>query len=186
MSLIEESARFRSSNRLPTLSFFDNITGASIWRCSQPCTFLFGTRNRGDEELVRQIGLCNDTQKNRKGFVEIFDARPLLNARTNKLKGGGFEDCGPNSAYQNCKITFGDIDNIHVVREAFEKVHLMAYNTTATEKSASQGWHHALDASGYRTIAMRLLACTNEILNAIANKQHNILIHCSDGWDRTA
>ena len=62
----------------------------------------------------------------------------------------------------------------------------MAYNTTATEKSASQGWHHALDASGYRTIAMRLLACTNEILGALATKQHNILIHCSDGWDRAS
>ena len=118
--------------------------------------------------------------------MEIFDARPLLNARTNKLKGGGYEDCGPNAAYTNCKITFGDIDNIHIVRDAFEKVHEMSFNNTATDKSASQGWHSALESSGYRTLIMRILACTNEILYALAVKQHNILIHCSDGWDRTA
>ena len=60
-------------------------------------------------------------------MVEIFDARPINNARANKIKGGGFEDCGPGNNYTNCKITFGDIDNIHVVRESFEKVHEMAY-----------------------------------------------------------
>lgn len=102
------------------------------------------------------------------------------------MKGGGYEDCGPNSAYANCKITFGDIDNIHVVRESFEKVHDMAYSVTATEKSAAQGWHYILENTGYRTVLMRLLSCTDMILNAAAIKQQNILIHCSDGWDRTA
>lgn len=96
---IEESAKFRSSNRLPALTYYDRVTSASIWRCSQPCTFLFGTRNRGDEDLVKSIGLCNSTPLNKNGSVEIYDARPLLNARTNKLKGGGYEDCGPSSAY---------------------------------------------------------------------------------------
>ena len=104
------------------------MSGASIWRCSQPGTSFIGLRSRGDEDLVRSIGLCNNTTRaENNGFVEIFDARPLLNARTNKLKGGGFEDCGPGNAYANCKIWFGDIDNIHVVRESFEKVYDMAY-----------------------------------------------------------
>ena len=136
-SSIYESSRFRSSNRLPALSFFDRVSGASIWRCSQPQTFLFGTRNRGDEELVRCIGLCNDTKMNVTGFVEVFDARPQLSAKANKLKGGGYEDCGPSKAYSNCKISFGDIDNIHVVRESFEKVHEMVYTEVPTEKSSS-------------------------------------------------
>jgi len=137
LATVEDSAKFRSSNRLPVLTYFDRVTTASIWRCSQPCTFLFGSRNRGDEDLLRQIGLCNSTLLNKNGSVEIFDARPLLNARTNKLKGGGYEDCGPSAAYSNCRITFGDIDNIHVVRESFEKVFDMAYTATATDKSAS-------------------------------------------------
>ena len=121
-----------------------------------------------------------------KGPAACQAFRPLLNARTNKLKGGGYEDCGPNSAYTNCKILFGDIDNIHVVRESYEKVHDMAYTITSTEKSAAQGWHAILDNSGYRTVLMRILSFTNEILKAIEQKGRNILIHCSDGWDRTA
>ena len=33
---------------------------------------------------------------------------------------------------------------------------------------------------------MRILACSNEILQAMAINQHNVIVHCSDGWDRTA
>lgn len=120
--------------------------------------------------------------------MEIFDARQLLAARANKLKGGGYEDCGPEKAYSNCKITFGDIDNIHAVREAFEKVHDLAgaYSNMNKEKSAAQSFHSAFDASSYRLVIMRILSCTNEILQSIAVKQYSILVHCSDGWDRTA
>ena len=76
-------------------------------------TGMFGGRNKLDEELLRLIGLCNSSQLNSGGFVEIYDARPILNAQTNKLKGGGFEDCGLDSKYTNCKLTFLDIENIH-------------------------------------------------------------------------
>ena len=118
--------------------------------------------------------------------MEIYDARPLLNARTNKLKGGGYEDCGPSAAYSNCRITFGDIDNIHVVRESFEKVHDTAYMVSNNEKSVAQNWHQTLDSSGYRQVLMRILSCTNLMLKAMTVNQSNILVHCSDGWDRTA
>lgn len=84
--------------------------------------------------MLRCIGICNSTTLNKTGFVEIFDARPLLNARTNKLKNGGYEDCGHSAAYQNCSIFFGDIDNIHVVRESFEKVFDIAYQATFNDK----------------------------------------------------
>ena len=120
--------------------------------------------------------------------MEIFDARPLLNARTNKLKGGGYEDCGPDKAYSNCKITFGDIDNIHAVREAYEKVHDLAslYTCKISDKSLAQYFHSVFDASNYRLVIMRILSCVGEILHSLSVKQYNILVHCSDGWDRTA
>ena len=134
---ISESAKFRSSNRLPSLTYYDRVTGTAMFRCSQPCTSFYGSRNRGDEDFVRWIGMCNNTNLNKSGFVEIYDARPVLNARAQKLKGGGYEACGPGQAYENCKIVFGDIDNIHVVRDAFHKVHDMNYINTANDKSAS-------------------------------------------------
>lgn len=46
---------------------------------------------------------------------------------SNKLKGGGFEDCGPGNNYPNCKLKFADIDNIHVVRSCYDKMFALAY-----------------------------------------------------------
>ena len=41
---------------------------------------------------------------NLRDIVKIYDARPLLNASANKMKGGGFEACGHGKDYQNCTI----------------------------------------------------------------------------------
>ena len=68
-----------------------------------------------------------------RGLVMIFDARPKLNAYGNKLKGGGFEDCGEGKAYSNCKLEFCGIDNIHVVRSAFEKMYQLALTPIGKE-----------------------------------------------------
>lgn len=57
----------------------------------------------------------------------IYDSRPKINAQANKLKGGGYEDCGPNSNYTNCRLKFCDIDNIHVVRDAIEKIQSIGF-----------------------------------------------------------
>ena len=84
-------------------------------------------KNKEDTELLWLIGLCSESTKNAGGHVDIFDARPYLNAQANKIKMGGFEDCGPTSAYQNCSITFGYIDNIHVVKESFDKMYDLAF-----------------------------------------------------------
>ena len=139
-----------------------------------------GSRNKGDEELLKLIGLCNQSANNVMGRVEIFDARPLLNARTNRIvSGGGYEDCGPDGAYTNCKLVFGDIDNIHVVRESFEKLHEMAYSITSNDRSKAQGWNTALDSSGYRHVLTRILQFTNDILFAMNAPQSNVLVHCS-------
>ena len=129
------------------------------------------SRNKGDEELLRLIGMCNESVSNIMGYVDIFDARPLLNARTNKIvSGGGYEDCGPDGAYQNCSLVFGDIDNIHVVRESFEKVYDMAYNVINTERSKASSWNTMLDNSGYKHVLTRIMQFTNDILTAMTVK----------------
>ena len=50
------------------------------------------------------IGQCNKNEVNLRDIVKIYDARPLLNASANKMKGGGFEACGHGKDYQNCTI----------------------------------------------------------------------------------
>ncbi len=121
-AVIAESAKFRSSSRLPCLTYYDKVATTSIWRCSQPHTGLFNSRSKADEELFRLIGLCNSNPMNVQNTVLIHDSRPLLNAMSNKLKGGGYEDVGPGNNYPNCKIKFADIDNIHAVTKCYDKL----------------------------------------------------------------
>lgn len=71
--------------------------------------------------MLQMIGLCNSSP-NGTTNVSIFDARPLLNAQANMVKGGGYEACGPGKNYPNCSLAFGDIENIHEVRKAHDKL----------------------------------------------------------------
>ena len=51
--------------------------------------------------------------------LKIFDARPYINALTNKMNGKGFEN---KQRYKNCDIEWLDIQNIHHARDAYKKV----------------------------------------------------------------
>ena len=66
--------------------------------------------------------MCNSNPKNVQSTVLIHDSRPYVNALSNKIKNGGFEDCGAGNNYPNCKIKFADIDNIHEVSKVYKKM----------------------------------------------------------------
>jgi hypothetical protein len=59
----------------------------------------------------------------------IFDARSYINAFANKLNKGGFENVKDH--YTFADIQFCDIDNIHGVRDALNKVYDMAFQQAA-------------------------------------------------------
>lgn len=63
--------------------------------------------------------ILNTQPLNVRKQLMIYDARPYLNAMASKLKKGGYEN---TKHYLGCNIVFCDIDNIHVVREAFIKM----------------------------------------------------------------
>jgi len=75
-NIVLESSRFRSSNRLPSLTYYDKVATTSMWRCSQPRCGVFTSRNKSDEELLRLIGLCNSNPTNVHHTVLIHDSRP--------------------------------------------------------------------------------------------------------------
>lgn len=91
---------------------------------------LFSTkRSADDEQLLSKIGELNPTNPNK---LAIYDARSYINAMANKMNKGGFENVTDH--YINCTIDFLDMDNIHGVRDAFNKVYEIAksydsYNT---------------------------------------------------------
>ena len=168
---LEKSAKFRTKNRLPTLTYrYKN--GSCIWRSSQTKTGLKGVKNKYDNLLLSNIS--NFQQ------LYIFDARPKLNAIANKFTGGGFENIDDYKNI-NIELIFCEMSNIHAVRNSYYKLlNTVTYNTncqtTLFMDIANSGWYEAI---------LILLKSSFQIYNCIL-ENNNVLIHCSDGWDRTA
>jgi len=177
--IITKACKHRTKNRVPTLSYyFDNkINGvdsnkiSGIWRSSQAKSGLLGSKKNEDVELINKIISLG-------GQFTIYDARPYLNAASNKVKGGGYEDV---EDYQNAKLIFCNIENIHKAREAIEKTEEIC---TDEKIMTNKAFWSQFEATGWLDFIMITLKTSTEIAKKVS-EGNNILIHCSDGWDRT-
>ena len=50
---------------------------------------------------------------------------------------------------------------------------------------SSKDYGERVENSGYFKLINRILNATNMVVDSLMQKQ-NVLVHCSDGWDRTA
>ena len=177
--IITKACKHRTKYRVPTLSYyFDNkINGvdsnkiAGIWRSSQAKSGILGSKKNEDVELINKIISLG-------GHFTIYDARPYLNAASNKVKGGGYEDV---EDYQNAKLIFCNIENIHKAREAIEKTEEIC---TDEKIMTNKSFWSQFEATGWLDFIMITLKTSTEIAKKVS-EGNNILIHCSDGWDRT-
>jgi hypothetical protein len=134
--------------------------------------------------MLIELGKTANNNKNliNNSSVVIYDARPKLNAQANKyIKNGGFEDL---RYYRNCDIIFCDIDNIHEVSKTFKKMYEIVQNPDNFNSIVTYG--PQLESSGYLQMISRILKSANMVVETIVQKRNNVLVHCSDGWDRTA
>ncbi|KCV70197.1 hypothetical protein H696_03655 [Fonticula alba] len=191
-AILEGAAKFRSRCRLPILSYLYLPNGASISRSSQPLAGLasVGKRSTADETLVSMYFSAAEKDRAQRlpGFTlpggatgtqnHIVDARPRVNAIANAAMGKGFEQ---PDFYQNCTREFLGIDNIHVMRESLDK--LLA-GVLQSDQSIS-GWYGALDSSGWLKHMQIIMRGTLKMVRYVLDGG-SILVHCSDGWDRTA
>lgn len=110
--------------------------------------------------------------------LSIMDARPSANAIANKAKGGGYES---DDAYKNVELNFLDIHNIHVMRESLRKLKEVCYPTIDDQK-----WLTAVEGSLWLKHIKCILAGAVRIVDKIETMSTSVVVHCSDGWDRTA
>ncbi|VDN06258.1 unnamed protein product [Thelazia callipaeda] len=166
------SCKFRSRARLPALTYFYRQNSASISRCAQPLTG-FSARCVEDEMLMNAIAKTNPSCS----ILYLIDTRPRVNAMVNKMQGKGFEDV---RNYTNLRFHFFDIDNIHTMRTSLNKL-LHACQRTKTIAD----YYKQLEMSGWLRHVRALLECGHFLATSVA---HGIscVVHCSDGWDRTA
>ncbi|XP_074062808.1 myotubularin [Macrotis lagotis] len=167
-------ATFRSRNRIPVLSWIHPENKNVIMRCSQPLVGMGGKRNKDDEKYLDIIREANGQISK----LTIFDARPSVNAVANKATGGGYES---DDVYHNAEIFFLDIHNIHVMRESLRKLKDIVYPNV--EESH---WLSSLESTHWLEHVKFVLTGAIQVADKVASGRSSVLVHCSDGWDRTA
>ena len=174
--LLQEVAKFRSKQRLPALSWFNKETQAAIVRCAQPLVGLGGKKSQADEELFDEIIKANPQNRG----IAMLDARPKVNAVANKGKGGGYENIDRYDA-GSATLLFLDIDNIHVMRGSINEMHDLVIS-----EDRSDPIRRSEVQLGWISHVGKVLGGAATIVREVGDKKRTALVHCSDGWDRTA
>jgi len=107
----------------------------------------------------------------------VVDLRPALAAWANKAGGGGFE------GYAQCDLKFGGIDNIHKVRDAWRAMGSAVNNVTGDGVGS---WFKDVAYSSWYDYIGAIIYCARLVVTEIIQYKSNVMVHCSDGWDRTA
>uniref|UniRef100_A0A0N5AZ49 Phosphatidylinositol-3-phosphatase n=1 Tax=Syphacia muris TaxID=451379 RepID=A0A0N5AZ49_9BILA len=166
------SCKFRSKARLPVLTYWHRLNAASISRCAQPLTG-FSARCVEDELLMNLIAKTNPSCDK----LYLVDTRPRMNAMVNKMQGKGFEDA---KKYSNIIFKFFDIENIHVMRSSLQK-----FLEACQRCQSVTEYYKQLESSGWLRHIKCILEC-GMFLAKSTSEGISCVVHCSDGWDRTA
>ncbi|KAJ3122553.1 hypothetical protein HK100_011921 [Physocladia obscura] len=150
----------------------------TITRCSQPLVGLKQNRSIQDEKLVESIFTTGRVPPAKGQSHLIVDARPSANVIGQTALGAGIES---TENYRDCRVVVLGIQNIHVMRDSINKL-LDAANLGETGASLRAN----MDKSGWLNHIRTVLDGTLMIVKSIHSYNTHALIHCSDGWDRTA
>ena len=110
----------------------------------------------------------------------IVDARPTVNALAMQAVGLGSENM---DHYRFATKVYLGIDNIHVMRESLNKVIDCLKESDVTPLAPNR---EALANSKWLKHITGLLDGASIIARQVALQHSHVLIHCSDGWDRTS
>ena len=176
--MVMGAAKFRDKGRLPVLSWASSGYG-SIWRSSQPKSSLLN-RSSEDEQYLKAMNV-----------MYIIDCRPMLNAYANIANAGGVESLG--NYHEGIELWFASIQNIHHVRDSWEKFFLLSQQHSGmssgggsgnSNNGSLSGWYSGLEASGWMDHLVSILRAVNVLVEKISSGS-NVLCRCSHGLDRT-
>ncbi|KAK9322773.1 protein-tyrosine phosphatase-like protein [Lipomyces orientalis] len=181
-SVLTYAARYRSKARIPTLSYIHPLNNCTITRCSQPLVGLKQNRSAQDERFIHAI-FTTTTVPNTYGASQenlIVDARPTTNAIAQTALGAGSENM---ENYKFARKVYLGIDNIHVMRESLNKVYEALKDSDITPLPPNR---ELLYKSGWLKHISTVMEGAVLMGKRIHYYHSHVLVHCSDGWDRTA
>ncbi|CAH0522126.1 unnamed protein product [Peronospora belbahrii] len=182
-------ASFRSKGRLPICSYVHAHNGAALWRCAQPKRGILHAQNDADENYLLHIARASSSSTSsysgtRTRKIWIADCRPELNARVNNLTGGGTE----SGNLAHARVSFLNIGNIHAMRESIEAVRGLGGFMASTNNTESTDllWGARVEDTKWLLHVRRILSGALQVAHALEAQATTVVVHCSDGWDRTA
>ncbi|AMD20417.1 HDL327Wp [Eremothecium sinecaudum] len=182
-SLLTHASKYRARNRIPVLTYYYKKSGASITRSAQPLPGLTQQRSIQDEKLVYEAFKCAPTETCKNLIV---DARPATNAMAQTALGGGTENMDYYNFGNTCSRMFLGIDNIHYMRDTLNFVVENFLVDNDLNLSIDKNLLNNSKASNWLKYIRLLLSSVDTLAKSIIFNKSNMLIHCSDGWDRTA
>ena len=112
--------------------------------------------------------------------VLVMDARSYAAAVGNRARGGGVE-CA--EYYDNTEILFMNLPNIHSIRKSFQALRLLCSSSSSSDQGAT--WFQSLEGTKWLQNMSGLLKAAIRCAQALGVEGRPVLVHCSDGWDRT-
>ncbi|KAI9923229.1 hypothetical protein PsorP6_002019 [Peronosclerospora sorghi] len=173
---LRELSAYRSAGRIPAVVWRHPHTGALVCRCAQPCTGLSGYVAEADQKFVSALQHATSAYGDAK--FHFFDARSQMAAAANSAQGKGTED--PRN-YPNSELHFCDIANIHAVRSSYAS---LAAVCQPGQDRESSGWLFQLRNTFWFLHLSSILSSSQESCRYLCQCE-SVMIHCSDGWDRT-
>ena len=138
------------------------------------------TRFRGDDDAPEGSDDKGPTIYGAQQRNMIVDARPTINALAMQTQGMGSEDM---SNYKFATKAYLGIDNIHVMRDSLQKVIDALKDSDLTPLGPNQ---ELLRKSNWLKHIGLVLDGSGLIARQVGLQHSHVLIHCSDGWDRTS
>uniref|UniRef100_A0A671UR73 Myotubularin related protein 7b n=1 Tax=Sparus aurata TaxID=8175 RepID=A0A671UR73_SPAAU len=125
------------------------------------------------------VGSSRFRSRGRFPALAYFHQDTLLNAMANRAAGKGYEN---EDHYTNIKLQFIGIENIHVMRSSQQKI----IDVGEMRSPSMTDFLWGLENSGWLKHIKAILDAGVFISRAVADEGISVLVHCSDGWDRTA
>lgn len=143
-------------------------------------------KERYEDELISKSAAIYDDKTGKRliyGAQQnnlIVDARPTINAILNQAQGMGSE---PMDKYRFAEKIFLNIDNIHIMRSSLLKVVDALKDADISPLPPNRD---LLQNSSWLKHIHDILDGSAIITRQVGIKHSHVLIHCSDGWDRTS
>ncbi|CAI7995962.1 Myotubularin-related protein 3 [Geodia barretti] len=107
----------------------------------------------------------------------VMDLRSYTAALGNRAKGGG---CECTDYYPNCEVVYKNLPNIHSVRKSFQQLRSALLNDDQSNFLSN------LEGTQWLHYLCQLISVACDVVQTVHDKARPVLVHCSDGWDRTA